>query len=114
MFRYQSVTHSSKLTLVPLNLAELDGSCGDFRASEEHLVVLGQVFALMSNGSHEMIDDHCFDLAKIRFPAVLGHRIFTRTFERELVSSKFVLTTKLIPLISGTESQTRTVQTKHV
>ncbi len=38
VFRYQSMTHG---TLVPLNLTELGGSCGDFRASEEHLVVLG-------------------------------------------------------------------------
>ena len=36
-----SMTHGSKLALVPLNLTELGGSCGDFRASEEHLVVLG-------------------------------------------------------------------------
>ena len=41
VFRYQGVTHSSKLALVPLHLVELGGSCGDFGASEEHLVVLG-------------------------------------------------------------------------
>jgi hypothetical protein len=41
VFRYQSMTHSSKLTLVPLNLTELGGSCVDFRTSEEHLVVFG-------------------------------------------------------------------------
>ncbi len=41
VFRYQSMTHGSKLILVPLDLTELGGSCGDFRASEEHLVVFG-------------------------------------------------------------------------
>ena len=41
IFRYQGVTYSSKLALVPLNLAELGGSRGDFGASEEHLVVFG-------------------------------------------------------------------------
>ena len=41
----------------------------------------------MFDRSDEMINNHRFDLAKIRFPAVLGHRVFTRTFERELGSS---------------------------
>ncbi|MCG3770760.1 MAG: hypothetical protein JW384_01938 [Nitrosomonadaceae bacterium] len=41
VFCYQSMTHSTKLALIPLNLTELGGSCGDFRASEEHRVMFG-------------------------------------------------------------------------
>ena len=97
------MTHSSKLALVPLHLTELCGSRGDFGASEEHLVVLGQVLALVSNRSYEMIDNHCFDLTKIRFPAVFGHRILPSTREGEFASRKFLPTSKLIPFFSVTE-----------
>jgi hypothetical protein len=95
----QSMTHSSKLLLVPLNLTELGWSRGSLRASKEQLVVLGQVFALVSNRSYEMIDHHCFDVSKIRVPAVLGHRVFERAPKREFAPCKFLLTTKLVPFV---------------
>jgi hypothetical protein len=114
VFCYQSVAHSSQLALVPLNLTEFGKSGRDFRASEEHLVMLGQVFALVSNRSYEVIDNHRFDLTKIRLPAVLGNRILASTFEGEFSSCKFLPTTKLIPFIGCTESKTHTIQTKHV
>ena len=114
VFCYQSMTHGTKLALIPLNLTELGGSCGDFRASEEHLVMLGKTFALMSNRSYEVIDNHRFDLAKIRLPAVARHRILASTFEGEFSSRKLLPTTKLIPFISCTECKPRTIQTKHI
>jgi hypothetical protein len=98
------MTHSSKLPLVPLNFTELGWSRGTLRASEESLVELGKVFALVSNRSDGMIDNHCCDVTKIRFPAVLGHRIFARAPEREFGSCKFLATTKLILFIGCTES----------
>ncbi len=85
------MTHSSKLPLVPLNFTELGWSRRSLRAIEEHLVVLGKVFALVLNRSDETIDNHCFDVTKIRFPAVLGHRIFARAPKGEFGSCKFCL-----------------------
>ena len=38
---YQGMTHSSKLSLVPLDLTELGWPRRHFRASEEHLVMFG-------------------------------------------------------------------------
>ena len=99
VLRYQGVAHSSKLALIPLHLTELGRPGRDLRASEEHLVVLGKIFALMSNRSYEVIDNHRFDLAKIRFPAVARHRIFASAFEGEFGSCKLLPTTKLIPFI---------------
>jgi hypothetical protein len=93
------MTHSSKPPLVPLNFTDLGWSRRNLRASEEHFVVLGKVLALVT---------------KIRFPAVLGHRIFVRAPKRDFGSCKFLPATKLIPFIGCTESKTRTVQTKHV
>ena len=37
----QSMTHSTKLALVTLDLTELGGPRGDFGASEEHLIMFG-------------------------------------------------------------------------
>jgi hypothetical protein len=114
VFCNQGMTHGSKLSLVPLNFTELCWTRRSLRTSEEHLVVLGKIFALVPNRSNEMSDHHRFDVPKIRVPAVLGHRIFARAFEGEFVSGKFLPTTKLIPFIGCTESETHTFQTKHV
>ncbi len=51
VFCNQSMTHTSKLSLVPLNFTELCWTRRSLRTSEERLVVLGKVFALVSNRS---------------------------------------------------------------
>ncbi len=99
VFCNQGMTHGSKLLLVPLNFTELCWIRRSLRTSEEYLVVLGKVFALVSNRSNEMIDHHCFDVTKIRVPAVLGHRVFARASKREFVPCKVLLTTKLVPFV---------------
>ena len=83
MLRYKGVAHCSKLALVPLYLTKFSRPRRYLRTSKEHLVVLGKAFALVSNRSGEVIDDHSFDLTKIRFPAVARHRIFASVFEGE-------------------------------
>ncbi len=91
VLRYKGMTHSSKLALVPLHLTKLSRARRNLRTSKEHLVVLGKAFALMSNRSYEVIDNHRFDLTKIRPPAVARHRIFASAFEGEFSSHKFCL-----------------------
>jgi hypothetical protein len=49
--------------------------------------------------SDEVIDHHCFDLSKIRVPAVIGHRIFAGETKGELGSRKLLPTAKLVSFL---------------